>query len=103
MTDFERLPSDPLRLDVVVPVFNEQTTLEQSIRARHDALGALFDDPWRITIADNASTDATAVIADKLALELPGVRAIHLAEKGRGRALKRAWLESEAEVRRLAR
>jgi len=98
MTDSERPPSGPLRLDVVVPVFNEQATLERSIRALHDALGTLFDEPWRITIADNSSTDATAVIADKLALELPGVRAIHLAEKGRGRALKRAWLESGAEV-----
>ena len=93
MTDSERL-----RLDVVVPVYNEQTTLEHSVRALHDALGELFDEPWRITIADNASTDATPVVADKLALELPGVRAIHLAEKGRGRALKRAWLESNADV-----
>jgi len=98
MTDSERPPSDRLRLDVVVPVFNEQATLEHSIRTLHESLGALFDEPWRITIADNASTDATPVVADKLALELPGVRSIHLAEKGRGRALKRAWLESEAEV-----
>lgn len=98
MTDSDRPTSDPLRLDIVVPVFNEQTTLEHSVRALHDALGTLFDEPWRITIADNASTDATAVVADKLALELPAVRAIHLAQKGRGRALKRAWLDSEAEV-----
>jgi len=90
--------SDRLRIDVVVPVYNEQATLEHSIRALHDALGELLDEPWRITIADNASTDATAAIADKLALELGGVRVIHLAEKGRGRALKRAWLESDAEV-----
>jgi glycosyltransferase involved in cell wall biosynthesis len=93
MTDSHRL-----RLDVVVPVYNEQATLEHSVRALHEALGELFDEPWQITIADNASTDATSVVADKLALALPGVRAIHLAEKGRGRALKRAWLDSEAEV-----
>jgi len=87
-----------IRLDVVVPVYNEQATLEHSIRALHDALGELFEERWRITIADNASTDATAVIADELARELGGVRVIHLVEKGRGRALKRAWLESDAEV-----
>lgn len=103
MTDSERPPSnrpaaDSLRLDVVVPVYNEQATLEQSVRALHDAMGGMFDEPWQITIADNASTDATAVIADELARELGGVRVIHLAEKGRGRALKRAWLESEAEA-----
>lgn len=98
MSDSERPSSDRPRLDLVVPVYNEQATLERSVRTLHDALGALVDETWRITIADNASTDATAVIADKLALELAGVRAIHLPEKGRGRALKRAWLDSEADV-----
>jgi glycosyltransferase involved in cell wall biosynthesis len=98
MTDSERPSSHRPRLDLVVPVYNEQATLERSVRTLHDALGELVDDPWRITIADNASTDATAVIADELALELPGVRVIHLAEKGRGRALKQAWLESDADV-----
>ena len=81
-----------------MPVYNEQATLERSIRTLHDALGGLFDESWLITIADNASTDATPVIADRLSLELPNVAAIHLSQKGRGRALKRAWLESEADV-----
>src|SRR4029078_5046886 len=53
---------------------------------------------FRITIADNASTDATGAIADQLALDLPDVRAIHLPEKGRGRALKSVWSESDAAV-----
>ena len=97
MTESE--PSHPrLRLDVVVPVYNEQATLEHSIRALHEALGELFDEPWLITIADNGSTDATPVIADTLSLELPNIQAIHLNQKGRGRALKHAWLASEAEV-----
>lgn len=90
--------TDRLRLEIVVPVYNEQTTLEHSIRALHDALGDMFDESWLITIADNASTDATGVISDKLSLELPNVQAIHLAQKGRGRALKQTWLRSEADV-----
>ena len=47
--------------------------------------------PWtfRVTIADNASTDGTAVIARRLAHTYDDVRVVHLAEKGRGRALKR--------------
>ncbi len=40
-----------------------------------------------ITIADNASTDGTWLIAQQLARELADVRAVHLAAKGRGRAL----------------
>lgn len=87
-----------LALDVAVPAYNEEATLETSVRALHAYLAAEFDPTWRITIADNASTDATAAIADRLAAELPGVVAVHLAEKGRGRALKQVWLASPAEV-----
>lgn len=53
---------------------------------------------WRITIADNASTDATLEVARRLAAELPHVEAVHLGEKGRGRALKSVWLASDAQV-----
>src|SRR5207253_1148709 len=52
----------------------------------------------RITIADNASTDATGALADRLAGELVGVRALHLPAKGRGRALRAAWSASDATV-----
>ncbi len=89
---------DLLALDVALPVFNEQASLEQSVRTLHDYLTAEFDATWRITIADNASTDETAAIADRLAGELPGVITVHLTEKGRGRALRRVWLDSPAEV-----
>ncbi|MCU1508832.1 MAG: glycosyl transferase [Glaciihabitans sp.] len=89
---------DTLALDVAVPVYNEEASLERSVRQLHGYLTESIDTTWRITIADNASTDATAQIADRLATELPGVIAVHLAEKGRGRALKRVWLDSPAEV-----
>jgi len=90
--------SEALRLDVVVPVYNEGESLESAIRVLHESLGDLFDESWRITIADNASTDDTAEVAARLAASLPGVHVLHLDKKGRGRALKRAWLESAAEV-----
>ncbi|MCU1422172.1 MAG: glycosyl transferase [Microbacteriaceae bacterium] len=89
---------DTLALELALPVFNEQVALEHSVRTLHDYLTAEFDVPWRITIADNASTDSTAAIADRLCAELPHVASVHLAEKGRGRALRRVWLDSPAEV-----
>ncbi len=90
--------SAALALDVVVPVYNEQETLARSIRVLHAYLVDSFDEPWRITIANNASTDNTAAIAEALVADLPGVHAVHLAEKGRGRALKNVWLASPAAV-----
>jgi glycosyltransferase involved in cell wall biosynthesis len=90
--------SEQLALEVVVPVYNEQEQLEASIRTLHAYLTAELDVPWLITIADNASTDATRDIATLLTYELDHVGTLHLEEKGRGRALKRAWLISSAQV-----
>ena len=89
---------DTTVLDVVVPVYNEETDLAPCVRRLHAHLTASFPYRFRITIADNASTDATAAIADDLARELTGVVAVHLAEKGRGRALHAVWSASDAAV-----
>ncbi|WP_369194096.1 glycosyltransferase [Streptomyces djakartensis] len=85
-------------LDVVVPVYNEENDLERCVRRLHAHLCATFPYPFRITVADNASTDATPRIAARLAAELPGTGWIRLAEKGRGRALHTAWSRSGAPV-----
>ena len=49
-------------------------------------------------IADNASEDGTAAIGDRLAAELDAVAYVRLTEKGRGRALRRVWSRSDADV-----
>src|SRR3954447_19768333 len=91
-------PAGPARVDIVVPVFDEQAVLALSIRRLHEYLGEHMPFSWRIVIADNASTDRTPGIAAALAADLPGVELLVLGQKGRGRALRAAWLASEAEV-----
>jgi putative flippase GtrA len=85
-------------LDVVVPVYNEQKDLAASIERLHAFLDTDVPYSARITIADNASTDRTWQIATELADRLPGVRAVHLDLKGRGRALRQVWATSDADV-----
>jgi len=85
-------------VDIVVPVYNEEADLESSVRRLRAYLDDRFPLASAITIADNASTDATWAIARRLAESMPGVRALHLDEKGRGRALRQAWLASEAPI-----
>jgi len=89
--------STPL-LEVVVPVYNEQATLEANIRRLRAYLDRRFPLPTIVTIADNASTDSTWSKAVGLEEQLVGVQALHLDQKGRGRAVKLAWLQSEAPV-----
>ncbi|PWH06213.1 glycosyl transferase [Brachybacterium endophyticum] len=86
-------------LDVVVPVLDERHTIEACVRRLDRRLRGTFPYPYRITVADNGSTDGTREIAAGLERELLGrVRAVHLDQKGRGRALKATWLHSDALV-----
>jgi glycosyltransferase involved in cell wall biosynthesis len=86
------------QIDVVVPVHDEEVVLERSIRRLHRFLSSEFPFSWRIVVADNASTDTTPVVAERLARELPGVELLRLERKGRGRALRAAWSASRARV-----
>jgi putative flippase GtrA len=85
-------------LDVVVPVYNEEVALGPSVRRLHRYLRENLPFCTRITIADNASVDATPRIAAELADELDGVRVVRLEQKGRGRALHFVWATSDAPV-----
>lgn len=87
-------------VDVVIPVYNEEKDLARSVTALRQYLLDLSPDwTWRIVVADNASTDRTLEIARELAARWPEqVGYVHLDQKGRGRALRRAWSESAADV-----
>ncbi|MFE2153951.1 glycosyltransferase [Streptomyces lavendulae] len=85
-------------LDVVIPVFNEEEDLGPCVRRLHAHLTRTFPYPFRITVADNASTDRTPEVAADLVRGLAEVRSTRLEEKGRGRALRTVWSRSEAPV-----
>jgi putative flippase GtrA len=85
-------------VEIVIPVYNEEASLEASIVRLHRYLRDNFRLTWVITIADNASQDQTWGIACRLAGNLDGVRAVHLDQKGRGRALRAVWSTSRASV-----
>ena len=91
-------PSPPADVEIVVPVHNEAQQLAASVTALRTYLDRSFPLMATITIADNASTDDTWRIASRLASDLPGVDALHLDQKGRGRALRAVWSTSTASV-----
>jgi putative flippase GtrA len=90
--------TDIVDVEIVVPVFNEEIDLERSVRRLDAYLTAHFPFRTVITIADNASTDGTWLVATSLASEIDRLRAVHLDAKGRGRALQHVWTASEARV-----
>ncbi|MEW9517369.1 glycosyltransferase [Streptomyces tubercidicus] len=85
-------------LDVVIPVYNEERDLEPCVRRLREHLARTFPYGFRITIADNASTDRTPEVTARLDDALDEVIAVRLEEKGRGRALCAVWSLSDAPV-----
>ena len=87
-----------MRVNVTIPVYNEEQALPASIPALHSFLTSHCRFDWEVVVADNASTDTTLAVANKLAGSLPQVSVAHLDQKGRGRALKHVWQSSRADI-----
>ena len=86
-------------LDVIIPCLNEERALPASVCRLHEFMSSnMTQYSWSIVVADNGSTDGTLEAAAVLAERFAEVRYISLTERGRGRALRRAWTESAADV-----
>ena len=86
-------------VDLVLPVYNEEAILERSTETVLAWTDAHPEHAWRIVIADNSSADRTLEIARRLEQQHEGrVAALHIPTKGRGIALRVAWLTSPSEV-----
>jgi len=89
---------NPPLVNVTLPVFNEEAQLAGNV----DRLLAFLREHGRfayeVVIADNGSTDQTLAVAEQLSRQWPDVRVVHLPDQGRGRALKRVWSESPADI-----
>ncbi len=81
----------PLSLSVFFPCYNEEANVENTTRAALRAVQRIADD-YEIIIVDDGSRDRTGEIADRLAAELPNVRAVHNRPNlGYGGALQRGF------------
>lgn len=85
-------------VDVVIPVLNEAHVLARSVAKVRDFLSKNLSAKWQIIVVDNGSADGTGEVAARLAAEHQDVVALHLDRRGRGRALRHAWLYSQADI-----
>ncbi|MDR0965037.1 MAG: glycosyltransferase [Myxococcales bacterium] len=90
------VPDRQPRLSIVIPVFNEAALLESAVHAFLEALDAAdlgVGDRLELILAENGSTDGTAMLVDALAAESQGrVRALHIGAPNYGRALREGIL-----------
>ncbi len=87
----------PSRVEIAIPVHNEQNDLAPCITRLREVTTTL---PWdvRVIILDNASTDDTRQVGEALARLHPDITYRRLGIKGRGNALRTTWLASDADV-----
>jgi glycosyltransferase involved in cell wall biosynthesis len=94
----EATPTPP-DVEFVLPAYNEEEEIGLAVTLLSQWLRRNVSFTWKVTVADNASTDRTLAIARRMHQSDPQhVGVVHLDEKGRGRALKRAWTASSARV-----
>lgn len=89
----------PRSVEIIIPVLNEERALPLCIDTLIEFTAGHPDYDWKITVADNGSTDTTPEVIAELGKKYPNVGTLRLEQRGRGRALKRAWLDSDADVR----
>jgi glycosyltransferase involved in cell wall biosynthesis len=65
-----------ISLTAFFPAYNDEHTIENIVRSAAREIGKVTDD-FEILIVDDGSVDGTGRIADRLASEMPSVRAIH--------------------------
>jgi glycosyltransferase involved in cell wall biosynthesis len=81
-------------VSIVIPVYNEEGILREAIDELIAELGSR-ELSYEIIIAENGSRDRTALLAEHLVAEHPGiVRAFSLGEPNYGKALRRGILEA---------
>ncbi len=86
-------------VEITIPVYNEEAELQKNIATLSSFCEKhLQKYAWHITIADNASIDNTPIIAATIAKKNPKISLLRLEQKGRGRAVKRAWSESRSDI-----
>ena len=89
--------SNVVKVDIVIPVYNEEDILRENIEKLQKFLRTNFKYKYNTIIVDNGSTDETPDVV-KCLLERNNITYVRFVQKGRGNALKKTWLKSNADI-----
>jgi len=90
-------PKFDVSLSVFFPCYNEEGNVERVGRRAAEALAGLVRD-WEVILVNDGSRDRTGELADRLAKEVPGIRAVHHQKNsGYGAALRTGFASATKE------
>ena len=76
------------KINILFPVYNEELRLENGIKNTVNYFSSIAEDEYELTIVDNASSDRTQEIAERLCQDYNHVKYIRLDDKGVGIAFR---------------
>ena len=91
----------PIRLSVVIPAYNEELRISQTVREVISYLRSQ-EYGWEIIVADDGSTDSTASLVQEAAGGDSRVRVLPLSHGGKGWAVRNGMLAASGEFRLLS-
>lgn len=86
-----------MSLEILIPIYNEETILEANAKLVADYCRHNFKD-WRLTLIINGSSDNSLAAAQALAANWPQINIVNLPQGGKGHALKHGLMNSLADV-----
>jgi glycosyltransferase involved in cell wall biosynthesis len=87
------------KLALLLPAYNEATVLPWTVQTLEAyAQASLAEYTWQIVVVDNGSTDNTAAVISALQPMHPRLEYMRIPRKGRGLALRTAWLSLEYDL-----
>jgi len=86
-----------VKVNITLPIYNEEKQLVSTVETLRVFLKN-FPYEYEILIADNASNDKSPEIGRQLDKKYKNVEYYRIKQKGRGRALKRAWRHSNCDI-----
>lgn len=86
-------------ISVVIPMYNEESIAEESMRTLCSAMDKMFKDGYEVVVSDDGSTDRTAETVRGLAGELPHLRLTSYPDnRGKGSAVREGILATVGDV-----
>lgn len=86
-----------MRISVIMPAYNEEATLEPSVREVVAGLRIAKRD-FEVIVVENGSTDRTLEVARRLAIDIPELVVVEFPEADYGRALRAGFLAADGDL-----
>ena len=88
-----------MKVLIVIPAYNEEKILEKNVLRLYNFLQNNNLENWQVVIANNASTDQSEKIGQKLNADYQQISYLKILKKGKGIAIRSAWKKySDADI-----